>query len=475
MSAIRAWAGRALFSAPHDDARRSRWSVLAIALAFPVLTLALLGWHRDAPAWDRLYAEDGRDFIGDAQTLSLGESILTPYNGYLHLLPRLLGALFVDLDPSAWGAATSISAALIRVSFALALLVMTRGLVPSLAPRLALVVIALFGGYSAGETLNNICNLQWFLVPVAVVAMMRMSPSRMHAVTATVLSVLAALSSPIAAVIIPLAVVRLIAASRWTDRVAPLAFLPAIAVQLSFVLTQGSRSRPEGWSVHNILDSYWLSVMSNTLFGTGPTRWIFGAMGWTFVAFVIVLIAGIGATLIVTRTPHFGAVVVLVAMSAIVWVGSASFAASAINTLPGSSLTLTTRYAVSPILLLATGLAAAFGLAFGSASGFPPGARRLVRIVTATLGAFAVVAALGAYGVGFRERHERVGPSWVGEAERIATECAQGADSVEVALTPGNWRMVVYCPSEGASSRIDHLAPAGEPVGTSTASPFGPR
>lgn len=475
MSTIRSWAGRLLFTVPHDDARRSRWSILAIALAVPVLTLALLGWHRDTPAWDRLYAEDGRDFIGDAQTLSLAESIVTPYNGYLHLLPRLLGALFVELDPSAWGAATSIAAALIRVSFALALLVMTRGLVPALAPRLALVAIALFGGYSAGETLNNICNLQWFLVPVALVAMMRMSPSRMHAVTATGLGVLAALSSPIAAVIIPLAVVRLIAATRWTDRVAPLVFLPAIAVQLSFVLTQGSRSRPEGWSVPNILDGYWLSVMANTLFGTGPTRWLFGTLGWTFVAFVIVLIAGIGVSLIVTRAPLFGAVVVLVAMSAIVWVGSASFAASTINTMAGSNLTLTTRYSVSPILLLATALAAAFGLAFRSASGLPPGARRLVRIVTATLGAFAVVAALGAYGVGFRERPERVGPSWFGEADRIATECARGADSVEVALTPGHWRMEVYCSPDDAPSSIGRGSPAGHPVGTATASPFGPR
>lgn|GEM_PF-2684330 len=45
-----------------------------------------------------LWAEDGRIFLGQAYQLQ-GSSILTVYNGYLHLLPRLIALLSIHLFP----------------------------------------------------------------------------------------------------------------------------------------------------------------------------------------------------------------------------------------------------------------------------------------------------------------------------------------------------------------------------------------
>jgi len=64
-----------------------------LMLLFVILLAAMLFRRFDAFSFPQLYGEDGPIFFQQCEELGW-RSLLTPYNGYLHLLPRLVALLF---------------------------------------------------------------------------------------------------------------------------------------------------------------------------------------------------------------------------------------------------------------------------------------------------------------------------------------------------------------------------------------------
>jgi hypothetical protein len=99
--------------------RPLRWSTVglgALAVTFAVLISVL---RYGINAVDTIWAEDGAVFLTDAANLSFADTVLTPYAGYRHVLPRL-AAGFVLLFPVAWLAmAVSVTAAAVNAGLGL--------------------------------------------------------------------------------------------------------------------------------------------------------------------------------------------------------------------------------------------------------------------------------------------------------------------------------------------------------------------
>lgn len=158
----------------------------------------LAGWIAHAPVLARFpvpWAEDAALFLPAAARSGLA-SLVEPYSGYLHLLPRLLALAIVEgFDVEDYGAAvfwSGIAAAGV-VFWYLATTSLTLGRRVALALGLALVC-------PPGEVIGNITNTQWLFLMVVVVGTIEQEGEahRPRAVSRILLSV-ACLTGPFSA------------------------------------------------------------------------------------------------------------------------------------------------------------------------------------------------------------------------------------------------------------------------------------
>lgn len=162
-----------------------------------------------------VHKEDGTIFLSDF--LARGwSSLFEVYSGYVHVFPRLVAGVTVTLLPlDYFPVGIGIVMALVRAWFTvLAWPLFTRA-TGSWRWGLACASTFLFLPVGQQEVLGNITNLRWF--GVAVTAMILLSAFRGPglAVAGGLTAALAVLSDPLALLLAPLAIVRLLRASRW--------------------------------------------------------------------------------------------------------------------------------------------------------------------------------------------------------------------------------------------------------------------
>ncbi len=129
---------------------RAAWAAVAAAAIFLALRKP---WALLTP---QLWAEDGSIFLVQDEQLGLG-AWLTPYNGYLHLLPRIV----------AWGTSRTLDVAWWPVAYNGAAYLITLGLFARLAsrrvdlPAKPALILAFSLVVGTGEVLIVLTNLQW--------------------------------------------------------------------------------------------------------------------------------------------------------------------------------------------------------------------------------------------------------------------------------------------------------------------------
>ncbi|KOX20445.1 hypothetical protein ADK67_29445 [Saccharothrix sp. NRRL B-16348] len=202
---LRALADGLLPPPPAPPASRGRTAagyLLAFAAALAFLLLTPAGWAR----LDHLWAEDGARFMVDAVTLPAFSNLVDPYGGYLHALPRLVAEL-VALLPLEWTAAGfAVSAAVLRAVVALISFAASGAYLRSLPLRVALAALVVVLPAGNSEPLNNMANLHWFLLYGVFWALLWRNAPR---VPVTLFVFLAAVSSPLVLVLLPIALLRL--------------------------------------------------------------------------------------------------------------------------------------------------------------------------------------------------------------------------------------------------------------------------
>lgn len=209
-----------LIPAPPSRPRATVGYLLGFAAALAFLLLTPAGWSR----LDHLWAEDGARFMVDAVRFPTLSNLTDPYGGYLHTFPRLVAEL-VALLPLEWTAAAfAIAAAALRAVVALISFAASAAYLRSTPLRFALAALVVVLPAGNSEPLNNMANLHWFLLYGVFWALLWRNAPR---VPITLFVFLAAASSPLVFVLIPIALLRFVLPRKEL----PIAFVAGTLVQ----------------------------------------------------------------------------------------------------------------------------------------------------------------------------------------------------------------------------------------------------
>ncbi len=204
----------------------------------------------------QLWAEDGVIFFQQQLELGLG-AIFTPYNGYLHLAPRLVAAFADRLFPYCWVPAVYNYLCLL-ITIGVAVSVYSNRLSISHRPLLALSLV--FVPHFENEVFLNITNLQWILCPLLLVTLFKTAPSGnffrkgLSVASDFLLLLLCGLSGPFLLLLSPFFVGRaLIKRDSYSVVLAGVVFIITL-VQLSFIHSQPPEIQGEGPDLEVLLE-----------------------------------------------------------------------------------------------------------------------------------------------------------------------------------------------------------------------------
>lgn len=405
-------------------------SVLAAIAAVLVGTVAVLLRQTGAGALDTVYAEDGDIFLQQLYDLGLLETLTEPYAGYSHLASRLLVAPVGAVSTPDAAAGLAVAAAAVTALLALLTFRALRGHIDAWPLRAVAAACVLLLPAGQEEVWNVVANAHWFLVPVAALLLLFDPTSRVETAVAAGVVFLAAASDPIAVALVPLALVRFLAAAPHRTKLAPIALGAGLAVQALFV-AGGSESR--GTDLEPMrnpvkLALWWVyDIPGRTVVGT---RWM-GDIDVT--ATWSGALVGVGGLAILgwLAWRHVGRGALLVP-AALVVTGGLLYAVYA-----GLSGARPPRYAVPAGILLVAAVAVLLDRLRTALD--PTAARRLLAVA----GAVAVLV----WGSNYRiDTRRSDGPSWSDEVEAARARCDGPEDREELTLVPGSpWSIEVRC------------------------------
>lgn len=423
---------------------RDRRSVAVTLLVLIALTACSLARQGGAGALDTLWAEDGTTFLQELRDDGLAATLLRPYAGYVHLLPRLLIAAVGWLPVPALAAGVALVAAFTTAALALVVVAAARPYVATPVLRWALGAAVVLTPVAGLEVLNTVALLQWPLTAAAVwVALWRPQVASERVLAAVVL-ILALASAPLALVVVPLLIARAVLERDWSARAAPLAGLLAGALQVGVLLTaaqqpaEGPAGSPAAllalWServaVHGVVGVRGAELLWPVLDALLP--------GLVVVVLAVALVAGARRLVPERRllVAALAATSVIAFCASVTLRGVTAGLAWPIDVAVGSG----SRYAVAPVLLLLGALAVA---ADGVVADRVAVRRRSVVLLGLS---FLLVTAL----VDLRLTNGRArGPAWSDAVAAARADCGDGRREVAVPHAPpdppGRWRIVVDC------------------------------
>ena len=231
---------------PEETTRRSWGDVALWAVIGVVLTLLQLLRQPGIQSWNSIWQEDGGIFLTDALDMPFLETLVSPYNGYLHLIARLIAgvAVIFPIDDAALvlslGSAITVTAIAFYVYFTSRRVFATRW-----ASLLAGTVVVLLpaAGY---ETNANVANLHWYLIYALFWTLIVPHRTTGQVWAGVVVTVLAVLSDPLTIVLAPLVVLGLRGDRSRRALIIPVVYGATLAVQLALgVFTDaGERNAP---------------------------------------------------------------------------------------------------------------------------------------------------------------------------------------------------------------------------------------
>jgi hypothetical protein len=400
-------------------------------LAFIGLTTVLL--LRVPGALRTPFAEDGSEFLHGVAARGCS-AWATPYAGYLHLAPRTI-ACVASFGPFTRGAEVmALGAAMLEALVLLAVFRAAGGHLPGWGRRAVLVALWAGSPLIAGEIVDVSADVQWILLP-GVFWLLLWRDSWFGTVLGTALAFVAAASSALALLLLPLAVIRLLVVRTWRDRLLPMAFGLGMALQVIVILRtsrQPSMGKPDLITLHNT----WIyRVIVPGVFG--PTR-AGSVLAWheETVSDLLLVVLAVLVLAALLRRGSRTFVVVSIATACVVgsvtivraWSAGLAYLGTITNFTDGD------RYLVTPVLLLAGPLLVA------APRSLPELHRRREWPVTLACTATAVVLAVG-IGTDFRlgQQSRNGTPSWASQIDAARNSCATGARFATMTTAPKGW------------------------------------
>jgi hypothetical protein len=179
-------------------------AAVVAALVVGVLA-ATTAWLRLGPvARGTVWAEDGGLFLREQLALGPVASVLHPYAGYLHVVPRLVVDLALLFPVADYALVVSATSCLLAGAVCAGVFVLARDVVPSWPLRLVLAVVPVFLPTAPWEVSGNAANLHTFALFLAPWSLAYRSRTRWGAGLLGVVTVLVLATEAQAVLFLPL-------------------------------------------------------------------------------------------------------------------------------------------------------------------------------------------------------------------------------------------------------------------------------
>jgi len=408
-----------------------------------------------------LWAEDGKIFYSQALAGSFWRTLVTEYNGYDQLAPRLAVQL-TRLAPAADASAVvAICGATGLAAIGCLVFHMSRGHIAPAVLRGLLVVAMVALPLANVEMLDNLVNLPWWMFFAAFWALLWRPETTAGRLAAGLMCGLAASSEPLVGVLVPLAVFRVWALPRLKEQACTAGLAVGLVYQGAVVLgangensfrKPGLSGLPGDFSIRVGLG--WLSGLRGT---DAVVRWdrsLAEALGGLL--FAAVVVAGVklgsrqGRAFVIAT-----AVMAPICFAVPVWLrGSGPYMLATVSVGYGG------RYAATSILMLVSAVLVLAGnlshprrgpahfpahfqdrAALAGSSGKGGSHLRWAFVACCVL-------LLPAWVADFRDANGRAhGPTWQSQLSLAVATCRteRRASAVDVAIDPPGWAVVVPC------------------------------
>lgn len=440
-----------------ERVRRTTSSAVAAVVVAVVATA--LAWYRLGPVTRAtVWAEDGGVFFRDHLAAGSVGSLVRPYAGYLHLLPRLVVDLGFARPVEQYAVTVAGASCLVVGVVAAAVFVLARDVVPVWPLRLVLAAVPVVLPVAPFEVSGNAANLHWYMLVLAPWLFAARPRSWWGASVVAVLAVGAVLTEPQTLVSAPLLLVAWWPASgagrRPSLRALPVTVVTLLAgaAQVVTALTTDRISRPGDPTVRDVVHGYLLQplaaawtrdvgAVAEAVDRHGP-----GVVVVPGVAIAVVLLAA----LVLGGWRARFQVVALAVASVVVWVAALVANASADGHWGERDVSAfaeagPSRYAAASAMLLVSAVVVAASVLIDR-RGRSAGSVAVVGVLSGVVGwltvAAVVAAATGAVVPGATQRSD--GPEWRPQVERQVETCRADPGAVlDVRTAP--WGTAVPC------------------------------
>ncbi len=150
-----------------DPPKSGRFRVRELVCMVLILVFgAGLSWERLSPTTrGTLWAEDVRNFIGNAVHSGPITPLLHPYAGYLQLVPRVIADVTVGFEPvSSWALSMAAGSCLVTGGCATVVFICSAEITDSTLLRVFIACITLLDPLAPREVLGNTANLHWYFL-----------------------------------------------------------------------------------------------------------------------------------------------------------------------------------------------------------------------------------------------------------------------------------------------------------------------
>jgi hypothetical protein len=238
----------------------------AVLLAIAAATALHLLRQRGHGAWESLWAEDGSVFVTDAHRDFAG-TFFAQNGGYAHLIPRLIAgaAALFPVDRAAAGVALGGSAVIALL--AAFVFVASAEVLRSGAARLGLATAVLLVPIPGDELYAMALNLHFYMLFACFWALVWQSETGGALAVRCAVVLASTLSDPLAALLLPLAVVAPAMRRRRRSLVVPGVFLAGLATQLLIMSAGETPERNWGFQLGDLPQIFALRVTGGMLVG----------------------------------------------------------------------------------------------------------------------------------------------------------------------------------------------------------------
>lgn len=417
------------------------WIICALyPLAFLALTAIALLRQSGVAATNTVWAEDGAIFYQQSRLNGFFHTLTTPYAGYLELGPRLLVQL-TRLAPMS--DASTVIALTGAGGIALVCCYVfhaSRGILPPAWSRILLAAAIIFLPLATGEILDNDVNIGWWLFFAAFWALLIRPRTRTDAVLAGLVCFVATATEPLVALLIPLAIVRvLVVRTDLRQEASVIGFVLALAYQGIGIITAHGTSTLATATAHGAGRALGLRVGWGWLTGNDLSNHLIKSSHadvWEATGYVVLLAIVVGALLLRDRSTSIF-VVTAVGFAVLTFVVPIIVRGVGPN-LVGQPFYVGSRYSATPVLLLWSAVLAE-ALHMSRALQRP-----LVRYVPALV---CLLLLLPVWVLDFRAANLRTsGARWNQQVSSAVAKCkAHPNENGDVQISPAGWQVVLPC------------------------------